>query len=62
MYAPDDSFTLPNIFFIPHIKYTNVESIPMPVFKKPPVLPEPDWTLLIANQPPGDKMGDVLVI
>jgi hypothetical protein len=31
----------------------------MPVFEKPPVLPEPDWTLLIAKQPSGDEMGDV---
>ncbi|KAG1805952.1 uncharacterized protein BJ212DRAFT_1283026, partial [Suillus subaureus] len=33
--------------------------IPAPVFKKPPVLPEPDWSLLIAKQASGDKMRDI---
>ncbi|KAG1749354.1 hypothetical protein EDB19DRAFT_1587159, partial [Suillus lakei] len=25
----------------------------------PPVLPDPDWSLLIAKQPSGDEMGDI---
>ncbi|KAG1800022.1 uncharacterized protein BJ212DRAFT_1450220 [Suillus subaureus] len=33
--------------------------VPAPVFKKPPVLPEPDWSLLIAKQASGDEMRDI---
>ncbi|KAG1773802.1 hypothetical protein EDD22DRAFT_813817 [Suillus occidentalis] len=46
-------------FLVSKTRMSKGQSIPAPVFEKPPVLPEPDWSLLIAKQPSEAETRDI---